>query len=119
MIRIHAAILVTCSFIGFTGHYIQFGVARLTPWIPAVMGIIIALIHKQFRNKKHWLKFLPVILVLIFGIITTRMCVRFLPQEFQPARKKIIFCMMSISAWVTMVFNALAIFRTNNGQVKR
>jgi hypothetical protein len=104
MIKFHSGILVLCSMIGFTGHYIQFGVARLTPWIPAMAGLLIFLLQVLLKNKKGFLKYLPVVAVVSFGILTTIMCLRFLPQEFQPLRKKIIFSMMSISAWITAVY---------------
>ncbi len=104
MIKVHSIILIICSAIGFTGHYYQFGVARLTPWIPATAGVIIIFSDLLFKNKKGFLKYLPIIFVLAFGILTTNMCIRFLPQEFQPLRKKIIFSVMSISAWVTIIY---------------
>lgn len=44
-------------------------------------------------------------MVTAFGILTSIMCIRFLPQEFQPLRKKIIFSIMSVSAWITVVYN--------------
>ncbi|MFT3909244.1 MAG: hypothetical protein QM737_07460 [Ferruginibacter sp.] len=104
MIKIHSIVLIICSVIGFTGHYYQFGVARLTPWIPATAGIIIILSDFLFKNRKSLLKYLPIIFVLAFGILTTNMCIRFLPQEFQPLRKKIIFSVMSVSAWATIIY---------------
>jgi len=103
MIKFHSFVLINCSVIGFTGHYLQFGVARLTPWIPAAAGLIIIVLHILFENKKGFLKYLPLLAVLAFGVLTTNMCIKFLPQEFQPVRKKIIFCLMSFSAWVTII----------------
>jgi len=107
MIKTHVTILVACSAIGFTGHYLQFGVARLTPWIPAGMGLLILLVNFLVKNEKGLLNYLPLILVLAFGILTTNMFIRFFPQDFQPIRKKIIFGLMSASAWITIVYKFL------------
>lgn len=105
MVKFHAFVLIVCSAIAFTGHYLQFGVARLTPWIPAAAGLVIFLLHLLFKNKKGFVRFLPLLAVLAFGILTTNMCIRFLPQEFQPLRKKIIFSVMSVSALATVSYN--------------
>src|SRR5882724_8355611 len=91
MIRLHSLVLIVCSCIGFVGHYIQYGVARLTPWIPATIGIFIFLFSYRVRKENGIMKYLPIVPVFIFGVVTTIMCARFLPQEFQPVRKKIIF----------------------------
>jgi hypothetical protein len=106
MIKFHSVILIICSIVGFTGHYLQFGEARLTPWIPASAGILILALQITFnrRNDWWWLNCLSIILVIAFGVLTTNMCIRFLPEEFQPLRKKIIFSCMSVSAWITVVF---------------
>jgi len=40
-------------------------------------------LHFLFENKKSFLKILPVLAVLGFGLLTTNMCIKFLPQEFQ------------------------------------
>ncbi len=104
MIKIHSLVLMMCSVIGFTGHYLQFGVARLTPWIPATAGLLIFLVHYSYEKNKQrqWLYACLLIMILAFGILTTNMCIRFLPQAFQPLRKKIIFSVMSLSAWITI-----------------
>ena len=116
MIKLHSGILLLCSMIGFTGHYIQFGVARLTPWIPAMAGLLIFLLHVFLKNQKGVLKYLPVIAVVSFGILTTMMCLKFLPQEFQPLRKKIIFSLMSISAWATTIHVMMLMKKTARPQ---
>src|SRR4051812_1895298 len=102
MIKIHSAILFTCSVIGFTGHYLQFGVLRPTPWIPASAGCCILLLEWITKDRKSALKYVPLLAIMAFGILTTNMCIRFLPQDFQPVRKKIVFTLMSLSAWVTV-----------------
>ncbi len=115
MVKFHSLLLIACSAIAFTGHYLQFGVARLTPWIPAAAGLVILILDLVFKNKKGFVKFLPLLAVAAFGILTTNMCIRFLPQEFQPVRKKIIFSMMSISAWITIIYSS-GILKAGNKQ---
>ena len=119
MIKFHLIILVICSIIGFTGHYLQFGVARLTPWIPAATGFFIFILHSWLRNLRCFLKYLPLFFIVVFGIITTMMCIKFLPQEFQPLRKKIIFSLMSISSWATILYSVRILLKANSEQAKR
>ena len=94
----HSYILIVCSLIGFLGHYYQFKVWRITPWIPATIGSGLLFID---RNK-YWLNArIPIFkygIALGFGLIVTAMWVVFLPQEFQPIRKKIVFGVMSLSS---------------------
>lgn len=101
MIRIHSFILTICSLIGFTGHYYQFGIARLTPWIPAGIGLLIYVSDLWFRQKPA-LRNIPIFIIVCFGVLTTIMTIDFLPQDYQPIRKKIIFSIMSASAWTVL-----------------
>lgn len=98
--KIHGLVLICCGIIGFTGHFLQFGVARITPWMPSAVGLFIILINYYLRNEPGFKKYLPLILAIVFGTVTTIMCFKFLPQASQPLRKKIIFIVMSGSAWV-------------------
>lgn len=102
MIKIHSVILLVCSTIGFIGHYVQFGILRTTPWIPAIAGVLILFLTIQ--QKYFYYKLLPLVIIVFFGILTTSMCIEFLPQAHQPIRKKIIFSLMSISAWATIFY---------------
>ena len=102
MLRFHSIVLIVCSSIGFIGHFIQFGIARLTPWIPAVVGLLIMFLVSRAKRRKKFLNYMPVIPALIFGVVTTIMSIRFAQQDFQPLRKKIIFSVMSASAWITV-----------------
>ena len=104
MIRFHAMLLILCGVISFVGHYLQFGVARITPWIPTAVGSFVLLAHFRFKNKSGLVRLLPILPVFVFGFIVTLMCIKFLPQDFQPLRKKIIFSIMSISSWITVGF---------------
>lgn len=113
MYKIHFLVLLMCSIIGFTGHYLQFGIFRITPWIPATMGLLIFLTNNLFQGKKNILRHIPFLIALIFAIITTSMCIRFMPQVFQPLRKKIIFTLMSLSGWVIIIFYAKTLILTN------
>jgi hypothetical protein len=118
MIRYHFIILVTCSCAGFAGHYIQFGVFRLTAWIPAMAGLFALVLKYALKNSKGYLKYLPLFFILLFGILTAIMCIRFLPQPFQPLRKKIIFCVMSISALVTVIHDLKYMYLTGENDNK-
>lgn len=100
---LHGLVLIICSIVGFTGHYLQFGVLRITPWIPASVGLFTMLMHYLLGDKPGFRKYLPLIPVIVFGVTTTIMCLRFLPQDIQPVRKKIVFSVMSISAGLTVI----------------
>jgi hypothetical protein len=98
----HAAVLILCSAVSFVGHYIQFGIARLTPWIPAAAGSVLWLIGRTGEVSRGKGRALQVITVL-FGALTAGMCVGFWPQDIQPLRKKLVFTVMSVSAVVCFV----------------
>ena len=102
VIRIHGMVLIISSVIGFTGHLIQFGIPLWTPWIPAAAGFLIIFVNERAKQKKGLARNLPLIPTLIFGIVTSLMCIKFLPQQEQPIRKKILFTIMSTSAWITI-----------------
>ena len=116
MIRNHGVILILCSIIGFTGHYLQSGVARITPWIPAAMGLSIILANARFKTNNGFKKYIPLFMVVVFGIVTTIMCIKFLAQDVPPLRKKLIFCLMSISALVTVANRLRVLLKENNNQ---
>ena len=113
MVRFHAILLILCGLISFMGHYVQFGVARITPWIPTVVGSFVLLLHFRFKNRSGLVRFLPLLPVFVFGIIVTIMCFKFLPIEDQPVRKKVVFCVMTISSWATVGFGAKALLKQN------
>jgi hypothetical protein len=118
MIRIHGLLLIACSTIGFIGHYLQFGIARLTPWIPATVGLFIIFLDYFLKDKRSFNKYLSIIPVIVFGVLTTIMCIRFLPQESQPYRKKIIFTLMSISAWTVVGNQARLLFLEKKKRIR-
>jgi hypothetical protein len=104
MLKYHAAVLTGCSFVAFAGHYLQFGLLRLTALIPAIVALFVLVLIALVKHKKGNWKQLPLLVVAVFGMLTTIMCIRFLSQEFQPLRKKIIFTIMSVSAWATIIY---------------
>ena len=116
MIKNHGIILILCSIVGFTGHYLQFGVARITPWIPVAIGLSIILANWRFKTNSGFKRYLPLLMVVVFGILTTMMCIKFLAQDVPPLRKKLIFCLMSISAWVTVAGRLRVLLKENNNQ---
>ena len=100
-VRDHALLLVLCSAISFVGHYLQFGIARATPWIPASVGfcLLVLLRHRQSWAQSKWV---ILAIVVLFGLLTTRMGGKFWFQSFQPLRKKLVFTAMSVSALVCL-----------------
>jgi len=93
MIKIHSVILMICS---------KFGILRATPWIPALVGVSILML--KALQKYAYNKLLPLILIVGFGLLTTSMCLEFLTEADQPIRKQIIFSIMSISSWTTLLW---------------
>jgi hypothetical protein len=101
LIEYHGAILMTCSLTGVIGFYLQHGFLQPTAFIPSTIGVLLILITRiRFRNEN--LKFALLFLItLTFGIILTRMSIKFIPQDFQPLRKRIYFPIMASSSLVT------------------
>ena len=61
-------------------------------------------------------KYIPLIMVVVFGIVTNAMCVNLFSQDLPPLRKKLIFCLMSISALVTVASRVRVLLKENNKQ---
>ncbi|HJP62676.1 MAG TPA: hypothetical protein VJ844_04505 [Mucilaginibacter sp.] len=103
LIRIHASILIACSIVGLSGFYLQYHFFQVTACIPATVGLVLMIIcSMQFENQK--LKYgLLFLVTLVFGIILTRMSVKFIPQEFQPLRKRIYFPVMALSSIIAVI----------------
>src|ERR1700749_2781280 len=98
VIRLHSGVLIICSAIGGLGYYLQYNYFQITSCIPATIGFILLLITAlNFRNKA--VQFTLLFLVtLVFGIILIRMSVKFIPQQFQPMRKRVYFPVMALSS---------------------
>lgn len=109
----HSLLLILCSCIGFIGHYLQFGFIRITPWIPATIGITLILIQSMKKEYKTLQTYLSFFIILLFGIILNRMNWSFLFQEWQPMRKKIIFSLMSISSFITLISFGKYLYKQN------
>lgn len=110
IINIHSIILILCSIISFIGHYFQFQVIRMTPWIPASIGLLLLLISTLKTKNTKVIHLFSMCLILGFGILVTSMCFFFLPDESQPIRKKIIFLIMPLSLWISLDFLILIKF---------
>ncbi|MBG6133313.1 hypothetical protein IWQ47_004760 [Aquimarina sp. EL_43] len=104
IINIYSIILILCSVISFIGHYFQFQVIRITPWIPTSIGLFLLFINTLKTKNTKVIHQFSICIILGFGILVTSMCFFFLPEESQPIRKKIIFLIMSLSSWVSLNF---------------
>jgi intracellular septation protein A len=113
MIKTHTIVLSVCSAIGFFGYYRQFGIMRASAWIPAAAACFILFLYHLVKDRQVLLRYLPLLAVVLFGILTTNMTIRFLPQDYQPIRKKVIFTLMSASALITFLYE-LRLFLKNN-----
>jgi hypothetical protein len=101
IVQFYSGILILCSSIGFVGHFLQFGVWRITPWIPASIGILILLLTRLKYQKAAYN--LIILTILGFGGLVTNMCLKFWGQGFQPIRKLLIFSMMAFSSWISLL----------------
>lgn len=100
---IHGIVLILGTLIGFIGRYVQFNDIMVTSLIPGSTGLlIIVLANSNWRteNIRHIAFFL---VILVFGIILTRMSLKFVFQDFQPIRKRINFPVMALSS-ITSIF---------------
>jgi hypothetical protein len=103
LIYFHSAVLVVCSLIGFVGFYLQYNKFQLTAFIPGSVALLLLIVAKtKWHSDK--LQFIILFLVtIIFGIILTRMSIKFVAQEFQPLRKRIYFPVMALSSIATVM----------------
>ncbi|WP_295797267.1 hypothetical protein [Mucilaginibacter sp.] len=106
IIRLHSCVLIICSIIGGLGYYLQYNYFQITSCIPAIIGCVLLLITTlNFKNKR--IQFMLLFLVtLVFGIILTRMSVKFIPQQFQPMRKRLYFPVMALSSIIAVIIMA-------------
>lgn len=103
LVRLHASVLIVCSMIGLFGYYFQYGFFQVTACIPATVGMVLMIIcSMQFSNPRVKYAILFV-LTLAFGIMLTRMSIKFIPQQFQPLRKRIYFPAMAVSSIIAVV----------------
>jgi len=103
VIRFHASVLIVCSLIGLFGYYFQYQYLQATACIPAAVGLSL-LVITQMDIENQSLKFgLLFLVILIFGVILMRMSIKFIPQQFQPLRKRIYFPVMALSSILTVI----------------
>jgi hypothetical protein len=100
---IHGIVLIIGTFVGFIGRYIQFDDIRLTALIPGSIGLLIIVLANTNWAKENIKHISFFIVTLIFGIILTRMAIKFSFENLQPLRKKINFSVMTISSIVAIV----------------
>src|SRR5262245_45198818 len=103
IIRIHATILILCSLTGFFGFYFHNHFFQPTAVIPAVVGINMLLLSGVLCNNPKVRRALGLLVIIVFGIIVTRMAIEFVSQSFQPLRKRIYFPVMALSSIITIV----------------
>jgi len=99
---IHAIILVIGTLVGFIGRYLQFNDIRFTALIPGSIGLLIIVLSNSSWPKEDIRHFAFFLVILVFGIILTRMSLKFVFQDFQPTRKRINFPVMALSSMASI-----------------
>jgi len=99
----HAIVLIIGTLIGFIGRYLQFNDIRFTALIPGSIGLLIIALAKAKCARENILHIAFFLVILLFGIILTRMSLKFAFQEFQPLRKRINFPVMALSSIVSII----------------
>jgi len=100
---IHAIILIIGTLVGFIGRYFQFNDIRFTALIPGSIGLLIIVLSNSSWPKEDMRHIASFLVILVFGIILTRMSLKFVFQDFQPIRKRINFPVMALSS-ITSIF---------------
>ena len=95
---IHAIILIIGTLVGFIGRYFQFNDIRFTALIPGSIGLLIIVLSNSSWSKEDMRHIAFFLVILVFGIILTRMSLKFVFQDFQPPRKRINFPVMALSS---------------------
>jgi hypothetical protein len=100
---IHGIVLIIGTFVGFIGRYLQFNDIRFTALIPGSIGLLIIVLARANCARENILQVAFFLVILVFGIILTRMSIKFMFQEFQPLRKRINFPVMALSSIVSII----------------
>ena len=95
---INAIILIIGTLVGFIGRYFQFNDIRFTAVIPGSIGLLIIVLSYSGWPKENMRHITFFLVILVFGIILTRMSLKFVLQDFQPLRKRINFPVMALSS---------------------
>jgi hypothetical protein len=112
IVTLHGAILIGCSLIGTVGYGLEHGRLQITSGIPAAVGLgLISVLrsHLGTERGRTWLLFA---MTLAFGVVVTHLSIRFVPQDFQPLRKRIYFPVMALSSIATGAIMARHLCRT-------
>ena len=99
---IHGIVLILGTLVGFIGRYFQFNDIRFTALIPGSIGLLIIVLSNSSWPKEDMRHFAFFLVILVFGIILTRMSLKFVFQDFQPIRKRINFPVMALSSIVSI-----------------
>jgi uncharacterized membrane protein YfcA len=99
--RVHAAVLICSSLIGIVGYYRQHGVFQVTACIPATAGLVLILLTTLDFTSERTRAWLLFGVAFVFGLIVTRLALRFVFQDFQPLRKRLYFPAMTLSSIVS------------------
>lgn len=103
IVRLHGAVLILCSLVGAFGYYFQYHYFQITACIPAAIGTSLLLIAGTGVKDNSAGFMILFLITLVFGIMVTRMSIKFIPQTFQPLRKRVYFPVMAMSSIVTVV----------------
>lgn len=101
MAALHACVLICSSLIGIVGYYRQHQAFQITACIPASAGLLLLLLAMAPLSSERRRAWLLLAFTFGFGIVVTRLALRFAPQDFQPLRKRVYFPVMALSSWLT------------------
>ena len=119
IVTLHGAILIGCSLIGTVGYRLEHGRFQITSGIPAVVGLGLILVAQRNLGTGRAGAWLLFAVTLAFGVVVTRLSFRFVPQDFQPLRKRIYFPVMALSSIATGLTVARHLYRTaRSGRVE-
>ena len=100
---LYGIVLIFGTLVGFIGRYLQFNDIRFTALIPGATGLLIIVLANANSARENMLQLAFFLVILVFGIILTRMSLKFAFQEFQPLRKRINFPVMALSSMVSII----------------
>jgi len=103
LVTLHAAVLLCSSLIGSVGYYLQYSRFQITACIPGAVDIALLVLSRVCLTSERLRAWLLLAITLAFGLVVTRLALRFLPEDFQPLRKRIYFPVMALSSVLTSV----------------
>lgn len=99
--RLNACVLIVSSSIGIFGYHHEHGRFQITACIPAGVGLaLLFTTSMKLRSERlrWWLLFA---ITVAFGLVVTRLAIRFVLQDCQPLRKRIYFPAMAVSSMLS------------------